>query len=286
MDELIDYKFKRNESFYIREGWFEKATHLISDPKNSDIFSKNNGIVKLGIGSNMVKGLRYWLTASGLITVTNSKTSLSELGELVYEHDRYFESPFTWSIIHTNLVRNAVECPLFHVIFNSNMKSFTKDDAIDCVFETLTKRNKDITKKYISDDMPVFLKTYVNETAIDNPEENYVCPISYMKLISKKGNKYVKNRPSYQSISYLAVYYVLTQQYKKETSFNIEDCLVSEDSPTLIFNLDKSAFLQYLEEMKRDGLISVNKTAGLNTVYFSKNHLTVKKIFERYFGGK
>ncbi|MCQ2773087.1 MAG: DUF4007 family protein [Bacilli bacterium] len=286
MDEIIDYKFKRNESFYIREGWFEKAVHLIADPENSNIFSKNYGIKILGIGSNMVKGLRYWLVASGLVTVISSKTSLTELGRLIYEYDRYFESPFTWSIIHSNLVRNQVDCPLFSVIFNSNIKSFTKEDAIENVYESLLKNNPDVTKKYIFDDMPVFLKTYVNEGTIENPEENYVCPISSLKLLEKKGGKYVKSRPSYQSISYLTIYWLLSSEYGKEKSFNIEDCISRKNSPSMIFNLDKSAFLQYLEEMKRDGLISVNKTAGLNTVYFDKTRLSIGEIFDRYFGGR
>lgn len=51
-------KFKKNESFYIRDGWFDKALNTIAENQENNIFAKNNGIRMLGIGANMVKGLR------------------------------------------------------------------------------------------------------------------------------------------------------------------------------------------------------------------------------------
>ena len=55
-------KLKRSESFYIREGWIEKAINTIKEADHN-IFTKNEGVRYLGIGSNMVKGLKYWLKA-------------------------------------------------------------------------------------------------------------------------------------------------------------------------------------------------------------------------------
>ena len=44
-------------------------------------------------------------------------------------------------------------------------------------------------------------------------------------------------------------------------------------------------YLQYLEEMKKNKLIDINKTAGLNVVYFKKKK-KLEEVFEDYFGGK
>ena len=66
--------------------------------------------------------------------------------------------------------------------------------------------------------------------------------------------------------------------------FKIEDSMNDINSPYLLFNLDKNMYLQYLEDMKKNGLITINKTAGLNTVYFEKK-LTLEDVFEMYFGG-
>ena len=68
--------------------------------------------------------------------------------------------------------------------------------------------------------------------------------------------------------------------YKKQ--FNIEDALIENNSPIYLFNLDKNMFLQYLDEMRKNDLITINKTAGLNTVYLNKK-MTLRNMFERRF---
>lgn len=279
-------KFKRSESFYIRDGWFEKAIHAIAENKPNNIFSKNKGVELLGIGSNMVKGLKYWLQASKIVHATQNKTELIELGELILKYDPYLADTFTWFLIHYNLCINYEDCFVFYKIFNTNFKCFKKDELVSFLTdEYLSDGYENPKKEYIDDDVSIFLKSYVAEGKIDNPENNYMCPLSSLKLIFKGREKYEKNKPSYSSLSYLLVYYALTKRYEKDDSFKIEDSFEDERSPFLIFNLDKNMYLQYIEEMKRNNLVTVNKTAGLNSVYFEKR-LTLEGIFEMYFGGK
>ena len=47
-------KLKKNESFFIREGWIEKALNT-KDIQEKNIFGKENGIQILGIGAKMVR---------------------------------------------------------------------------------------------------------------------------------------------------------------------------------------------------------------------------------------
>ena len=51
-------KLKRHETFSIREGWLEKGLNKCS--QNPQCFQKDRGTKELGLGSNMVKSLRYW----------------------------------------------------------------------------------------------------------------------------------------------------------------------------------------------------------------------------------
>ena len=58
-------KIRGHESFYIREGWLRKGTIAIKE----DPYLLSNlqvAIDKLGVGSAMVKSIRYWLQAIGL----------------------------------------------------------------------------------------------------------------------------------------------------------------------------------------------------------------------------
>lgn len=277
-------KFKKNESFYIRDGWYEKALNTIAENENINVFGKNNGITMLGIGSNMVKGLRYWMQASKIINSSATKTELSDFGKVIFKFDQYFESTFTWFFIHYNLCTNYEECPIFYGAFNSDIKSFKKQDLVKYLKTIFSIDGYETKEEYVEEDTSVFLKSYINEEKIINPEDNYVCPLSSLKLIRKVGDKIEKIRPSYSSLSYLLVYYALRRLYHDE-SFKIEDSFEEIGSPYLIFNLDKNMYLQYLEEMKKNGLIIINKTAGLNTVYFEKK-LSIEDIFNIYFGGE
>ena len=80
----------------------------------------------------------------------------------------------------------------------------------------------------------------------------------------------------------MLVYYVLQQTYEGSDSFIIEDSMVMKNSPVYVFNLDKYTYLQYLDEMSKNDLITINKTAGLNSVYFNKK-ITLEECFKENF---
>lgn len=276
-------KFKKNESFYIRDGWIEKALNAINDNPEINIFSKNNGMKVLGIGSNMVKGLKYWLFTANLIESKGKDIGLTKFGDLVIKYDRYLENNFTWFLIHYFLCTNMEECPIFYGMFNLDLKSFSKNEAVEMFVSQFTDLGYAFKKDYIEDDLNVFLKSYINDNISDNPEDNYACPLANLKLLTKKKDRYSKTRPMYGNLSCLVIYYALLSLYD-ENSFIIEESISEFNSPYRIFNLDKNMFLQYLEEMKKNGLITVNKTAGLNTIYFEKR-MSLEQLFEEYYGG-
>ena len=62
MSEKI--KMKGHESFSIREGWLTKG--LLEVAANPKVFSEKDQTDIFGIGTNMVKSLKYWLQATML----------------------------------------------------------------------------------------------------------------------------------------------------------------------------------------------------------------------------
>lgn len=48
METNVTYKFKKNESFYIRDGWFEKALNEIAEQKVPNVFFKKSWIKTFG----------------------------------------------------------------------------------------------------------------------------------------------------------------------------------------------------------------------------------------------
>lgn len=270
--------FKKNESFSIREGWISK---VINNNNLKKTFSKNEGISELGIGSNMVKSLKYWVTASNIIEGKDSQ--LTDFGIALKENDPYLEKDISWFLIHYNLVTHKELCPIFYYVFTMNQNGFTKEFIVNYVFEKVkplfNAKDKDVLRKYIEDDTNVFLKTYYSEDKTTNPEENYVCPLSHLNLLQKNKGKYNKSSPSISQLSPSIVYYVLRQAIESE-SFIIDDAIEAELGPCHIFNLDKSSFIQYLEVLQNQGLLIINRTAGLNTVYFNKTKPDYKTLYQ------
>ena len=57
-------RFARHESFHPRYGWLKKGVDgAASDP---GIFIREDAVVQLGVGKNMVRAIRFWGTAAKL----------------------------------------------------------------------------------------------------------------------------------------------------------------------------------------------------------------------------
>lgn len=277
-------KFKKNETFYIRDGWVEKTINALDETK-SNIFFKNNGIKVLGIGSNMVKGLKYWVKAANIVS-DDKNCTMTEFSKLLLQYDRYMDQKFSWFFLHYYLSTNKEECPIFYEMFslNNGITKFKKNELLEYLLDQFSSEEQ-LNRKYVENDLNIFIKSYVNEDVLSNPEENFVCPLSSLKLIKKVNDHYEKTKPTYSSLSYLIVYYALYKLYaeKNVNSFDIEDSMNVPESPANIFDLDKYMYLKYLDAMRKAGLVTINKTAGLNTVYFEKI-MSLDKIFEEGLG--
>ncbi len=275
-------RMKRHESFSIREGWLAKGLNEVK--KDNKIFSSQDATDELGVGYNMVKSLKYWMYATGLIEDVGKELQLSNFGELVLKYDRYLEDKFTWWFIHLKMVLNVEDAFVFNCFFNKlSSKNFTKQELYDLVARVLNTYQIEYNEKTLMDEVNMVLKTYVIDDSNDNPENNFSCPLSELELIKKIGRDlYEKNKPSYKSLNYLIIYYLLTIIIEDKEYISIDDLLKAENSPLKIFNLDKNLINDYLDDMKRNELITINRTAGLNMVYIRKK-LSIDEIFEDYF---
>ena len=54
-------KFRAHETFSIRKGWLNKGMKQVAKDPSVFVSKEYNPMDVLGIGSNMVKSLRYWL---------------------------------------------------------------------------------------------------------------------------------------------------------------------------------------------------------------------------------
>lgn len=268
-------QLKRHETFSIREGWIEKALNLINT--NSNIFSKKDATRILGIGSNMVKSLRYWLEATKIVDFSSVRTPiLTEFGSYLLQSDRFLEKIDSWWLIHTFLVNNYDDAPVFNKFFNLKYSKFDKEYLFDIIKDDFIA-NGEIIKvdASLKSDIDIVIKSYYNSDN-SNPENNMNCPLAMLKLLTLGNNKvYYRSQPDFDSLSYKVVFLGIilcleSNSMSVNDEFNIEDLFSLKNNPLSIYNISKSSLYLYLEEMKKNGYIYMTKTAGLNTAKIIK----------------
>ena len=267
----IKYKISGHEKFPFRDGWLTKGICLLKDENcDASIFNEKNAADKLGVGSNMVKSIRYWMTACGLLEKSGNKQVLSQLAEWIYEYDMYFEDVFTWWLIHSNLAKNKEDAAVWNIFFNmTDIESFEKEEVERAINKELSVLiNSKYSEKSVKDSLDVLLNMYSKVMRrADDPEDKNVCPLSMLGLIKRDGGSYVITQPDMRKIKEDLVLYELADMFEEEDSLSIDKIYSGENGLGNIYHLTRTQVNQFLDLLEDNGYIKVNRTAGLDVVY-------------------
>jgi hypothetical protein len=263
--------------------------------ENKYVFSEETAMDHLGVGSKMVKSIKYWLLASHLVEEKrekNAKHSLvpsKDFGEVVKKYDPYFEDVFTLWIIHYYISSDIEFNTVWNLFFNRfNVTDFTKVSMVDKVVDECNKLYNKGNSLYnsIDSDCGVLLKMYTaSEETITDPEENLISPFSELGLISRGSERssYMKVRPLYSKLDRLAVLYIMIANLPDDKiSVDIDTLLSQDNNVGKVLNLDRNMINEYLDRLRQEGFIELNRTAGLDMVYINKK-LSLAEILELYY---
>ena len=280
-------KLQRSESFYIRDGWIEKVFSAYGDGQK-EAFSTKNGTRILGIGSNMVKSLRYWVEACQIATFSKNAFVLTNKGGLIYNNDPYMETSFSWCLLHYWLVTNENLAPVFYTVFNDNSINTIKRKETAEYLVDLYKPNGFETANllHIQKDLSTLISSYVYDEEDDSriPEDNISSPLAKLRLMKRVNRDTFEKTPiPINLIDYRSLFICLRSRYPE--GFSIDETFVDEKSPVLCLNIERGVFLTLLDEMRKNGLIDLNRTAGLNMVYINFNK-TDDELFDEYMNDK
>lgn len=287
---MIDkFRLKGNASFSIREGWLSKGLQNVA--KDPGVFLKDDATEVLGVGSAMVKSIRFWMLASGLAMEPNAgrrNQTLTEMGNLILQHDRYFEDYFSLCQVHYHIATNHVLTTVWFLLFNYFSASrFTRTDmeeALKAEFDEMTTKEYAVTS--FRDDCGTALRTYVSDNDKSaTPENNMQCPLASLGLFSQTGSGlYEATTPLHSKLHPLMVLYVILDQLqaKKADSISLEKLLNDPCNVGRVFHLNAYQMLGYLDELQSEGSLTVQRTAGLNIIY-PQTDLSANQVAEKYF---
>src|SRR5262245_61380840 len=68
----VNPSFAGHQTFAMRSGWLKKGIDALSDEQlgGHNTFSRDDALVTLGVGKNMVQSIRHWLLVTGMATET------------------------------------------------------------------------------------------------------------------------------------------------------------------------------------------------------------------------
>lgn len=288
-------KFKGHQSFSIRGGWLYKGLKGVKN--NPEIFLDTiKAMDNIGLGSNMVKSLRYWMPTIGL---TEEKTvgkergqTLTLFGDLVYEGDLHFQKMGTLLLCHYFLACNAEKATSWYYFFNEyKQKEFIKEDLV-LSLKSWVNQEFQVAESSISSDIDCLIKTYVEDINLIDFEDLKGSPFAQLGLI-----KHIRNRTEvYQKHALLpelipseiALFMILEQIEKKgriTKELSISELLEEKESIGLILNLRIEHLSLLIERLNREGIVRFIHTAGLEMLKIIDETLTSKQVLIKYYEG-
>lgn len=288
-------KFRAHDTFFIRKGWLSKGMKYVQCKPDIFIDKDEKPMDVLGIGANMVKALRYWLQAVGLTQEATSGKRIqtfTELGESIFEHDRFIEEIGTLYLLHYKLASNEEGATAWYYFFNKfSMTEFSKEDFVIALqnYVLMNEKEPRVVPRSLNDDFSCIVNTYLPRYKANSnrvsPENNIDCPFGELGLIdilSKEKKIYRKSTPAAVSFNPWIALAIIVEQANGRNEIGLNELLTTECNIGKTFNLDAITMLDVLHRMERMEEIKIIRTAGLDIIRIN-NHRTFQECVDKYY---
>lgn len=280
----IKIRLQGHEKFPLREGWLNKGLTEVAN--NPTVFVGKEGADILGLGNNMVKSLRYWLKAFGLIVENGAQgANLTRCGELILQYDTYFEDLFSLWILHSNIVKNAEEATTWFLFFNKcDIEELDKEQIIHILKRELDKytNNGKYSEKSMMNDVDVLLNMYGKTKGIIDPEDKSSSPFSILDLIKNSDGLYSRITPDRRMLNEWNILYELAIKMQGKEFISIDELSEGIAGISTIYQINSVQINEYLDKLDAMGFIQVNRTAGLDMVY-KVRELSQESVMIQYY---
>lgn len=271
-------RFGHHQSFYLRVNWLAKAFKMVAeDPR---FFYEDFGFEKVGLGKNMVKSLRYWSVATGMMEERKNEAKkpihvLTEVGRLVRDHDRFVRLTLTAAVLHVLLASNKERATAWYWYFNiCNERSASVDDLLTLLTDwTKQEQDKPISSQSIRRDLECIRQLYTARSHNgDDPEEVVASPLTALKLLQETRQLLTRRSPSLNEMDIDGLYFsllVYAQRYKVD-SVTWEELQFKPMLWGRLFHLNAPQILEVLEALHVESRFNATfvRTNQLNTLNF------------------
>jgi len=287
------FRFSGHESFHCRYTWLPKVYRALKiDPL---LFAdENNAMVKLGLGKNMVKSIRFWSQAFGIAAIRTEGGGYEvtpfavnildpEIGL-----DPFLEDIRTLWLLHWKLSSINNE-PLFawHFLINEwSEPTFSKSEIVSAFGKAAEQQDRPLSTFTKEQHFDIFLHTYtptkgkkiseVLEDSLDSPfvELSFIVPAGERDEKGRRELLYEFRRDKKTEITQELFAYCIFEYWKnnriQESTISFRDVSVVPGSLGQVFRLSEPDIRMRLETLN----------LGSNGLFEFQASLAVPKIIK------
>lgn len=246
--------FSGHESFVLRYGWLPKLHDAIStDPA---LFADDeNAMLTLGLGKNMVRSLRFWGDAFGVIKSTAKTTQPTEFGNRLLDpvdgRDPFLEDPGSLWRLHWYLTAHAGLGAWSVAFLDVVDAEVSRERLVEMVRTRAAAGRGPITIGTASAHVDMLVKTYDEGHAAETTvvEDSLGCPLQELSLLATAtpgGRPAIRfKRGAKPGIDVPAMAFALADFWSgtagSSKALSIRSLMFDRRSPGAIFRLDEAS---------------------------------------------
>lgn len=273
--------FSGHETFPLRYAWLKKAVDAATD--DPEVFGAHDALVRLGVGKNMVKAIRHWGLATGVLEEEpGSRGRLikpSKFGLRLFADDGwdpYLEDPATLWLIHWQLASTPGRATTWYWLFNQQP---TPDFTVDAIVQALVRLAREngwpkLTPASLRRDVDCCVRTYFSgrKAARAVLEDTLDCPLNELRLIrpSLAKGTYILTREPRDTLPPEVFAYALRDYMQTRgtaRSVPLDEIMFHAGAPGRVFGLDENGLVRLVDLLGASSdAVSYDETAGLKQI--------------------
>lgn len=303
--------FSGHESFPLRFAWLTKTVRGVVD--DSALFTRDDAVVRLGVGKNMVRAMRHWATRTDMIRPTpryarGVQYNPTEIGDLLFGPkglDPYLEDPATIWLVHWQLCsRPAPLDPLsgeapspttWYFLLNEYREpSFTVEAAVNALLRYAESASgKRPSKGTIERDVSCFVRSYAasEPNAKFSREDTYDSPLAELGILAREAEttRLVLDRSHRLTLSHYIFAYAVIDLWRHQSpnseTLSLQQVAYEPGGPGQVFRLAENACVELLESLADTtrGQISFDSTAGMRQLIRHSQRLDPVSLLKQHF---
>lgn len=310
----MKFRFSGHESFPCRYTWLPKGYRELA--VNPALFKdEDNAMVRLGVGKNMVRSIRFWLQAFGIAESVGrtQEMRLTLFGDSIFGKnglDPFLEDNKTLWLLHWQISSIADE-PLFAWYFLLNQwpePMFSKTEIVRAFTAESEKMDRPLSDFTKDQHFDIFLHSYLSGRSRkqnDLLEDTLDCPLAELDLVTTAGERVLgessRKEPLYEfrqlakpeiteELFIFCLYDFWKKNRQQESSLSFQEISFIPGSIGQIFKLNEPDIRSRLESLSAESRGYFNYQASASTPKVTRSTLfsdeieskLLRRIFETH----